>query len=212
MSKATEVPGFVEAVAALRLEGCFNPYTERYPPFDLEDAPAIRRANLTHVLESAAATGVDDLWIGLELGHNGGRRTGLAMTDDLHVEAHGRRFGVADRLRRATRAGPNKEMTAGIVWQALEGIERRVFLWNVVPVHPHRSGQPLSNRRHTSHERSACLAQLQFLIDLLRPQRLVTIGNDASTALKRHGYSHLSVRHPAYGGKHQFLDQIAEIA
>lgn len=194
------------------MNGCFNPYVDRYVPFDLPDAPAIRRANLTHILRSAAASGVDDLWIGLELGHNGGRRTGLAMTDDAHLKEHGRRFDVADSVRCATRAGPTKEMTAGIVWGALERIERRVFLWNVVPVHPHRAAEPLSNRRHTSEERSACLPQLQNLIELLRPQRLVAVGGHASTALKRCGYPYVAVRHPAFGGKRQFLEQVADLA
>jgi len=211
MRTSEAVLDFVEAIASLRLEGCFNPYADCYPPFDVEDAPAIRRANLFYVLASAEKAGVVDLWVGLELGHRGGRRTGLAMTDDAHVEAHGRRFGVADRVRSATRAGPTKEMTASIVWEALGRIDRPVFLWNVVPLHPHRPAEPLSNRRHNSNEREACLPHLQTLIGLLRPQRLVTIGNDASSALKQCGYSHVSVRHPSYGGKREFLSQVSEI-
>lgn len=212
MSIATAVDRFVEEVAALQMKGCFNPYADRYPPFDIEDAPAVRRSNLRHVLAAAAKAGVADIWIGLELGHNGGRRTGLAMTDDTHIEAHGRRFGVADHLRCATRAGPAKEMTASIVWEALGRIERPVFLWNVVPVHPHRPSEPLSNRRHTSNEREACLPHLHALVDLLRPKRLVSVGNDASLALKRCGCPHVAVRHPAFGGKREFLEQVAAIA
>lgn len=202
---------FVEAVSAVRLEGCFNPYADRYPPFDREDAPAIRRANLFHTLEGAAKDGVDELWIGLELGHNGGRRTGLAMTDDAHLEAHGRRFGVADRMRSATHAGPGKEMTASIVWEALGRIDHSVFLWNVVPVHPHRLGEPLSNRRHSRSEREVGLPYLDLLIDLLRPRRLVTVGNDASAALSERGLAHVPVRHPAFGGKRKFLEQVARL-
>ena len=212
MSEAGQVDAFVDAVAALRIEGCFNPYADRYPPFDVEDAPAARRSNLNHVLGAAAKTGVADLWIGLELGHNGGRRTGLAMTDDVHLEAHGRRFGVADRLRQATRAGPAKEMTAGIVWQALARIERPVFLWNVVCLHPHMASDPLSNRRHTALERDACLPHLVALIDLIRPRRLVTVGNHAAAALRRYALPHVAVRHPAFGGKRDFLEQVAALA
>ncbi|HEX8578250.1 MAG TPA: uracil-DNA glycosylase [Allosphingosinicella sp.] len=203
------VTDFVEAMASLRMDGCFNPYSDRYPPFDVENAPAIRRDNLTHVLQAAAETGVADLWIGLELGHNGGRRTGLAMTDDARLSAHGARFGVADRLQCATRAGPTKEMTAAIVWEALAKIERPVFLWNIVPVHPHRPAEPLSNRRHTGKEREICLPYLTTLIGLLRPQRLVGVGNDACAALKRLRYSYSGVRHPAFGGRRKFLEQVA---
>jgi len=211
MSVAPAVENFVDAVAALQMNSCFNPYADRYPPFDTEDAPVIRRSNLKYVLGAAVEGGVVDLWIGLELGHNGGRRTGLAMTDDAHLEAHGQRFNVANHLRHATRAGPTKEMTASIVWEALGWVKRPVFLWNVVPIHPHRPSEPLSNRRHTSSEREACLPHLHVLIDLLRPKRLVTIGTDSSLALKRCGYPHVSVRHPAYGGKREFLEQISSI-
>lgn len=179
----------------------------RHPP-----APAIRRSNLTHVLTSAATSGVDDLWIGLELGHKGGRRTGLAMTDDMQLTAHGQRYGVADRLRRATLAGPVKEMTSSIVWEALDGIGRQVFLWNVVPVHPHRPHEELSNRRHTARERELCSAQLEALVGIVRPQRLVAVGAHASLALTRWGYDHALVRHPAFGGKQDFLAQVRRLA
>lgn len=203
-------PGaFVEAVAGLRLRDCFNPYADTYPPFDLNDAPAIRRANLTCVLAAAALTGVDDLWVGLELGHKGGRRTGLAMTDDSNLSVHGRRFGVADELRNATRAGPAKELTAGIVWEALGAIHRTVFLWNIVPIHPHRPGEPLSNRRHTAAERRASLPHLEALVALLQPERIIAVGKDASTALSQRDIPHVPVRHPAFGGKRDFLAQIA---
>lgn len=211
MNVVPTVDSFVEAVAALRMNDCFNPYTDHYDPFDLKDAPKLRRSNLWHVLDAAAQVGVAEIWVGLELGHNGGRRTGLAMTDDTHLRAHGNRFGVADRLRRPTKAGPAKELTAGIVWEALSKIERSVFLWNVVPVHPHRPAEPLSNRRHTGTEREVCLPHLHSLIKLLRPTRIVAVGNDASTALRRCGYHHVPVRHPAFGGKRLFLEQVAAI-
>lgn len=156
-------------------------------------------------------TGVEDLWIGLELGYNGGRRTGLAMTDDAHLYAHGRRFGVADSMQVATRAGPQREMTAGIVWEALSQISRRVFLWNVVPLHSHATGKPLSNRRHTASERGVCLPHLAGLIEIVKPRRLVSVGREASAALARQGYAHIAVRHPAFGGKRDFLTQVSEI-
>jgi len=103
-------------------------------------------------------------------------------------------------------------MTAGIVWAALGDIDRRVFLWNVVPLHPHRPGELLSNRRHTASERAACLPYLAELIQMLAPVRLVSIGREASTALTKQGYAHIAVRHPAFGGKRDFLDQVSRIA
>ena len=211
MSIITAVDAFVDAVAALRMDGCFNPYADRYDPFDVEDAPMLRRSNLRHVLSAAARTTVADLWIGLELGHNGGRRTGLAMTDDRHLVAHGTRFGVENRMIAPTKAGPANELTAGVVWEALSKVERPVFLWNVVPVHPHRPSEPLSNRRHTAAEREVCLPYLLELIKLLRPTRIIAVGKEASAALTRTGHHHVPVRHPAFGGKRRFIEQIAAL-
>lgn len=208
MSVAKNVCEFVDAVSTLRFEDAFNPYFDRYDPFDLDDAPQIRKSNLQSVLLAAAAKGVDDLWVALELGHKGGRRTGLAMTDDTNLLAHGERFGVAGSLRAATKAGPVKELTAGCVWKSLSRIDRSVFLWNVVPVHTHKPEQPLSNRRHTRREREFCIPILSNLIELIQPARIVCIGNDASVALAKLGYEHTRVRHPARGGQREFLEGI----
>ncbi|MCC5611619.1 uracil-DNA glycosylase [Nostoc sp. CHAB 5834] len=208
MSVQKKVSDFVTAVSALRLDNAFNPYTDHFEPFDVEGAAEIRKANLRHILLAAVTRGVEDLWIGLELGHKGGRRTGLAMTDDTNLIAHGKRFGVAHLLQTATKEGPTKEITAGCVWQSLAEIERGVFLWNVVPVHPHRPAEPLTNRRHTRHERERCLPLLSSLMNLLRPTRIVGIGADSSIALKQSGYEHVAVRHPAYGGKRQFQEEV----
>lgn len=88
MMTATAVDRFVETGAPLRMNDCFNPYADRHPPFDIEDASAVRASNLRHILSAAAKAGVADLWIGLELGQDGERRTGLVMTDDAHIKTH----------------------------------------------------------------------------------------------------------------------------
>jgi uracil-DNA glycosylase len=51
---------------------------------------------------------------------------------------------------------------------------------------------------------------LAELIAMLRPRRLVAIGNDATkSALKLDGISSvLQVRHPSYGGQRDFIRQV----
>ena len=48
------------------------------------------------------------------------------------------------------------------------------------------------------------------MVELLRPKRIVAIGNDAEKAAKRfHGQCEVyKVRHPSYGGKNVFMDQV----
>ena len=62
---------------------------------------------------------------------------------------------------------------------------RRFFLWNVFPFHPHHQGQPFSNRTHRATEARCGRAILRELVDMLRPERLVMIGNDAAESARR---------------------------
>ncbi len=200
--KAPGPMDLVDGLARLRFKDVFNPYSDFCPHYDLPDAPAIRRTNLLSTFE-AAASGIDELWIALEPGHRGARRTGLAMTDEQRLAAHASRWGV--EVRRATRAGPETEQTAGIVWDALAGRAERILLWNVFPLHCHEPGRALSNRRHSARERDACRELTEGMVAMVRPQRIVAIGRDAQAAMAGFGYQALAVRHPSYGGKAEFL-------
>lgn len=102
------------------------------------------------------------------------------------------------------------ERTAAVIWNTLLQVPERVFLWNVFPLHPHEPGEPFSNRSHRPHERSVGEELLVELIAMLRPRRLVAIGNDAAkTAFKLAGIAEvIRVRHPSYGGQRDFVRQI----
>jgi hypothetical protein len=199
----------VAALAALRFADVFNPYSDFCETHDLSEAASIRRANLLATFEAAAA-GIDEIWIGLEPGHRGARRTGLAMTDDLHLEAHAQRWGL-DGVRKATRSGPQTEQTAGIVWEALAETTQAVLLWNVFPLHCHATGAPLSNRRHTRHESSECHDLLRGIIAMVNPRRIVGIGREARDTIASVGLECDAVRHPAYGGKAKFIAGVLKL-
>jgi hypothetical protein len=161
------------------------------------------------MLEAAVESEIDAVWIGRDLGYRGGRRTGLALTDDVHLPVHATRWNVS--VERATEGSPVAERTAAVIWSMLVSVTARVFLWNVFPLHPHEPGNPLSNRAHRPLERQAGEEVLADIIGMLRPRRLVAIGNDATrSALKMAGTgSVVQVRHPSYGGQRDFIQQVA---
>ena len=202
---------FVNAVAALRFENCFNPYIERCEVHDHEDAPYLRTTALSAMVKNAAREPIDAIWVGRDLGYRGGRRTGLALTDDVHIDRHAKRWDLS--VERPTIGTAVAERTAEVVWSMLDQIDARIFLWNVFPLHPHESGVPFSNRQHNARERRAGEEVLQNLIALLRPARIIAIGNDAAAAASRvvDAVPVICVRHPSYGGQTQFLRQIAEL-
>ena len=202
---------FVKAVTALRFDNCFNPYVDRCEIHDRRDAPNRRAKALSAMLESAASEPIDAIWVGRDLGYRGGRRTGLALTDDVHIARHAKRWGLV--AERPTIGAAVAERTAAVIWSMLDRIEARIFLWNVFPLHPHESNDPFTNRQHNARERNAGEELLQALVVLLRPARIIAIGNDATAAANRivDGVPVVCVRHPSYGGQTEFLRQIVEL-
>lgn len=202
---------FVKTVASLHFEHAFNPYADHCEVHDRSDAPQRRAQGLSDVIEQAVLRSVDAIWIGRDLGYRGGRRTGLALTDDVHVECHAKRWNV--HVERHTKGEAVGERTAAVIWSMLHQIDQAVFLWNVFPLHPHEAGLPFTNRQHNAGERRAGEELLNLLVDLLRPRRLVAVGNDAFGAATRvAGHCPVTlVRHPSYGGQRQFETQIATL-
>ena len=202
---------FVEGLSKLHFDNAFNPYSNRCAVHDLDDAPRYRSRALQSVLEAAAEQEIDSLWIGRDLGYRGGRRTGLALTDDVHVKAHAERWALS--VDRPTKGEIVAERTAAVIWRVLSQIKAPVFLWNVFPLHPHEPGNPFSNRAHNSCERRDGEEFLSELISLLRPRRLIAIGNDAAQTAHRMSDSDkvIQVRHPSYGGQAKFLAQMNDL-
>jgi hypothetical protein len=201
---------FANAIAQMSMPGVFNPYHDCCPVHDRVDAARVRKHNLVLCLEAALDSKVETIWIARDLGYRGGRRTGVPLTDEVHLSAAASMFGIAS-LGRATRGPLIAERTAAVVWGLLSQIGQPAFLWNVFPLHPHEPGDPMSNRCHTRAEREATWPLLESLIAMLKPKRIVAIGKDAGAALADLAVPVSMVRHPSYGGQAEFVAGICDL-
>lgn len=199
---------FVDALCELRFEDTFNPYSNQCPVYDLSQAATFRKRTLLAVLNMATQREVESLWIGRDLGYRGGRRTGLALTDDMHLKVYAARWEI--EVQRPTKGPLIGERTAAVIWSVLTPVTSSIVLWNVFPLHPHERGKPFSNRAHNSREGKVGEEFLSALLFMLRPKRLIAIGNDAARAALRIAGTRevFKVRHPSYGGQVEFLRQI----
>jgi uracil-DNA glycosylase len=188
-------------LAGARIGATFNQYAEEGPD-DRAGAGAIRIANLRAYL--AERSDADVVALGEAAGYQGMRWSGIAFTSERDLARWG------DPYRPSCTARRWSEPSGTIVHRVLEelGAERRVILWNTVPTHPHRPGEPLSNRRPTVSEVEAGAAYARRLIELVRPATVVAVGRIAESVL---GAGATYVRHPANGGGAAFAAGMREI-
>lgn len=201
---------FVQLVANTKLPNTFNPYSDRCEMHDKACAPKERRSALLKLLQTASELGTESLWIGRDLGYRGGRRTGMALTDEIHVQSYAKRWNIP--ITTVTKGPLVSERTADVIWSILDQIPERVFLWNVFPFHPYEDGSPFTNRAHSAAERKIGEEILVSLIEIIRPKKLVAIGNDAAASLRRQNFTEtIKFRHPSFGGQTEFLQQARQV-
>ena len=163
----------MDALAVARIGQTHNQYADS----------SLRRRRLAGYLRSRADARI--VLVGEAAGYRGARVSGLPFTSE----------------RQLTGAGP-AEASATIVQRVLQelGLEREVLLWNLVPTHPHRPGEPASNRRPTRREIAAARPFLEMLAASGPSNRLVLgIGRLAQREL---GGPY--IRHPSHGGSAEF--------
>ncbi len=137
---------FVDDLARTEIGATFNFYREG------KGADRRRRRLVTYLERQAAAT---LLLVGEAAGYRGARVSGLPFTSERQLTGHG-----------------PAEASATIVRRTLEELGIEALCWNVVPTHPHRPGEPDTNRAPI---RAEVESAAPFLAELARGRRATSV-------------------------------------
>lgn len=167
-----------------------------------------RRHNLQVYLQQLRHVQPALMLIGEAPGYNGCRQTGIPFSSQALMARgvlNGTLFTKANGYKIA-RPPYAREQSAGIVWEVLERHHTLALCWNAYCFHPHKPGDINSNRKPGAGEIEAAASYLRDLITLFPSvTTIVAVGNSAEHALTRLDIAHTKVRHPAHGGKPQFV-------
>jgi hypothetical protein len=201
---------FVKELSEIELKDVFNPYRHLCRTHDLQNGPVVRKKNLKLYLQVLEQLEVDTIWMGRDLGYRGGRRTGLALTDEYHLSHMCKTYpGVA--VERATKGPALSERTASEIWSVLTKLSRPPLLWNVFPFHPHEFDNEFSNRKFSKIELDQVTGLNHQLISWLGIKRIICLGRDAASYATTFGIDVECVRHPSYGGVKEFREGMYKI-
>ena len=152
------------------------------------------------------------LFIGEAPGYKGCRLTGIPFTSGKVISNSRhkifRQFGFNIVLSKIA-----SESTATILWEYLDSSKSVPILWNAFPFHPHKKGQPETNRKPDALEIEEGKRYLKLVYDLFKPKMLCSLGRIGERILKEVFPEEkvLYIRHPSHGGKSAFISGIQKV-
>ncbi len=181
----------------------------QYAPGDENNA--VRRENLRLYLKTLAARGPTALLLMEAPGYRGCRLTGVPVTSRKvllegapALDIFGRQAGFRD----VADVGFERvygEQSATIVWNTLSDLGALPLIWNSFPFHPHQPGKAVSNRRPRLAEIVHGVEFLRQILAIWDFEQLIAVGNVAFETLELVRVEARKVRHPAHGGKRDFV-------
>lgn len=175
----------------------------------------IRRNNLLTYLKQMHKLKPKVLLVGEAPGYRGCRITGVPFTSEhlLMNNIEGLElFGKKNGYRLALdKEKVLKEATATIIWRTLLEHDIKALSWNAFPFHPHKKGNKESNRTPLKKELLLGEKPLLKIVEMFNIETVVAVGNKAEENLNNLNISCKKVRHPAQGGKNEFVKGIKEI-
>lgn len=172
---------------------------------------AIRRANLLRYLNDVWARQTGIVLIAEAPGYRGMRITGLPMISRRILRDGVPSLGVLGTARGYEDVPEpgfeniQSEQSASILWGILPELGIVPLVWGSFPFHPHQPGNPLSNRKPRASEVKLGEPFVRELLEIFAPEKVIAVGNVGYDLLTGMGISCVKVRHPAQGGKNDFV-------
>jgi hypothetical protein len=198
----------------------FNPWAAFDAAHDTSrHAPEIRARQLAAYLAERSSR-ARLLLIAEAAGYQGAKFSGIAMTSEQRAaEGVPPEAVIRAPIERTSRPADKplgfNEPTATVVWGTLlgAGLDARAWVnWNAFACHPHRPGEPLSNRTPTRTELDAGRPLLRAFLALFARAEVIALGRHAAASLTLLEVPHRAVRHPSMGGATRFRAEILQIA
>ena len=185
-------------------EGLFNPYNDRTDVYDIPDAITVRRQNFKSYL-STYKTKPRLFLLAEAPGPWGCRFSGVPLVSESQLvddtfPIHGEATSLAET--------PHGEYTAKIYWRVLGPYFPQFFTWNSVPFHPYKEGKPMSIRNPGNREVRVYIETLKKIIDVIQPEKVLSIGRKAEYAFSKIDVPCTYIRHPSQGGAKKFEEGI----
>ena len=186
-----------------------------YAPGDPNNG--IRRSNLRLYLRAMAARESNALLVMEAPGYRGCRLTGVPVTSRKVLLEGAPALGMFGReagYRDVADAGFERvygEQSATIVWSALSDLGALPLIWNTYPFHPHKAGKPDSNRKPRMAEIMLGVNFLSQILAIWDFETVIAVGNVAYETLQFLKLDCWKLRHPAHGGKNDFVTGLREL-
>jgi uracil-DNA glycosylase len=207
-----KIDSFIEMLAAATVA------PDAYNQYALGDKNNdIRRHNLRLYFQQMMEREPSILFVAEAPGYRGNRLTGLPFVSRkilLEGIPELDLFGVQRGYRNTDDPGFEKilgEQSATIVWNTLREYGITPQIWSAFPFHPHQPDKPLTNRAPRRDEIATGKIFLQKVIEMFAFTRVIAVGNVAEGTLRSLGIDCVKIRHPAQGGKNDFVRGIQSL-
>ena len=85
------------------------------------------------------------------------------------------------------------------------------LIWPAFPFHPHRPGEPWTNRAPNKEEIELGRPFIEEVLSLFSIRTVVAVGNVADKTLSVLDIEHEKIRHPSHGGKRDFQEGLLQV-